>query len=109
MSLEFMPYYTINYNHYEKIDNVIAEKDINFYFDEGLTYIKFNDSEKKEIINKIINTDKGRNLYKKLLQEEALINIPVSNENMYKIKAKILKLFNDLIEKSKYSNFLENE
>ena len=109
MSLEFMPYYTINYNHYEKIDNVITEKDIKFYFDEGLTYIKFNDPEKKEIINKIINTDKGRNLYKKLLQKEALINIPVSNENMYKIKAKILKLFNDLIEQSKYSNFLENE
>ena len=109
MSLEFMPYYTINYNHYEKIDNVITEKDINFYFDEGLTYIKFNVPEKKEIINKIINTDKGRNLYKKLLQKEALINIPVSNENMYKIKAKILKLFNDLIEQSKYSNFLENE
>ena len=64
--------------------------------------------QKKEIINKIINTDKGRNLYKKLLQKEAL-NIPVSNENMYKIKAKILKLFNDFIEKSKYSNFLENE
>ena len=109
MSLEFMPYYTINYNHYEKIDNVITEKDIKFYFDEGLTYIKFNDPEKKEIINKIINTDKGRNLYKKLLQKEALINIHVSNENMYKIKAKILKLFNDLIEQSKYSNFLENE
>lgn len=108
MSLEFMPYYTINYNHYEKIDNVITEKDINFYFDEGLTYIKFNDPEKKEIINKIINTDKGRNLYKKLLQKEEL-NIPVNNENMYKIKVEILKLLNNLIEQSKYSNFLENE
>ena len=108
MSLEFMPYYTINYNHYEKIDNVITEKDINFYFDEGLTYIKFNDPEKKEIINKIINTDKGRNLYNKLLQKEAL-NIPVNNENMYKIKTEILKLMNDLIKQSKYSNFLENE
>ena len=108
MSLEFMPYYTINYNHYEKIDNVITEKDINFYFDEGLTYIKFNDPEKKEIINKIINTDKGRNLYNKLLQKKSL-NIPVNNENMYKIKTEILKVMNDLIKQSKYSNFLENE
>ena len=108
MSLEFMPYYTINYNHYEKIDNVITEKDINFYFDEGLMHIKFNDPEKKEIINKIINTDKGRNLYNKLLQKKSL-NIPVNNENMYKIKVEILKLLNNLIEQSKYSNFLENE
>ena len=108
MPLGFKPYYTINYNGYEKNENVITEKDINFYFDEGLTYIKFNDPEKKEIINKIINTDKGRNLYNKLLQKEAL-NIPVNNENMYKIKTEILKLMNDLIKQSKYSNFLENE
>lgn len=108
MPLVFKPYYTINYNDYKKNENVITEKDINFYFDEGLMHIKFNDPEKKEIINKIINTDKGRNLYNKLLQKEAL-NIPVSNENMYKIKVEILKLLNDLIEKSKYSNFLENE
>ena len=108
MSLEFMPYYTINYNHYEKIDNVITEKDICITFDKSNTYCNFTDPEKKEIIAKIISTDKGRNLYKKLLQKKSL-NIPVSNENMYKIKAKILKLFNDLIEKSKYSNFLENE
>lgn len=108
MPLGFKPYYTINYNDYEKNENVITEKDINFYFYEGLMHIKFNDPEKKEIINKIINTDKGRNLYNKLLQKEAL-NIPVSNENMYKIKVEILKLLNDLIKQSKYSNFLENE
>ena len=64
--------------------------------------------KKKEIINKIINTDKGRNLYNKLLQKKSL-NIPVNNENMYKIKTEILKLMNDLIKQSKYSNFLENE
>ena len=108
MPLGFKPYYTINYNGYEKNENVIAEKDINFYFDEGLTYIKFNDPEKKEIINKIINTDKGHNLYNKLLQKKSL-NIPVNNENMYKIKTEILKVMNDLIKQSKYSNFLENE
>ena len=108
MPLGFKPYYTINYNGYEKNENVITEKDINFYFDESLMHIKFNDPEKKEIINKIINTDKGRNLYNKLLQKEAL-NIPVNNENMYKIKTEILKLMNDLIKQSKYSNFLENE
>lgn len=108
MPLGFKPYYTINYNDYEKNENVITEKDINFYFDEGLMHIKFNDPEKKEIINKIINTDKGRNLYNKLLQKK-LLNIPVNNENMYKIKVEILKLLNNLIEQSKYSNFLENE
>ena len=108
MPLGFKPYYTINYNDYKKNENVITEKDINFYFDEGLMYIKFNDPEKKEIINKIINTDKGRNLYNKLLQKKSL-NIPVNNENMYKIKTEILKLMNDLIKQSKYSNFLENE
>lgn len=108
MPLGFKPYYTINYNDYEKNENVITEKDINFYFDEGLMHIKFNDPEKKEIINKIINTDKGRNLYNKLLQKKSL-NIPVNNENMYKIKTEILKLMNDLIKQSKYSNFLENE
>ena len=64
--------------------------------------------QKKEIINKIINTDKGRNLYNKLLQKKSL-NIPVNNENMYKIKTEILKVMNDLIKQSKYSNFLENE
>ena len=108
MPLGFKPYYTINYNDYEKNENVITEKDINFYFDEGLMHIKFNDPEKKEIINKIINTDKGRNLYNKLLQKKSL-NIPVNNENMYKIKTEILKLMNVLIKQSKYSNFLENE
>lgn len=108
MPLGFKPYYTINYNGYEKNENVITEKDINFYFDEGLVHIKFNDPEKKEIINKIINTDKGRNLYNKLLQKKSL-NIPVNNENMYKIKTEILKVMNDLIKQSKYSNFLENE
>ena len=91
-----------------KIDNVITEKDICITFVKSNTYCYFTNPEKKEIIAKIISTNRGRNLYKKLLQKEAL-NIPVSNENMYKIKAKILKLFNDLIEKSKYSNFLENE
>lgn len=108
MPLEFMPYYTINYNHYEKVDNVITEKDICITFDKSNTYCKFTNPEKKEIIAKIINTSRGRNLYKKLLQKEAL-NIPVSSENMYKIKVEILKLLNNLIEKSKYSNFLENE
>lgn len=108
MPLGFKPYYTINYNNYEKNENVITEKDINFYFKEGLMHITFNDPEKKEIINKIINTDKGRNLYNKLLQKKSL-NIPVNNENMYKIKTEILKLMNDLIKQSKYSNFLENE
>lgn len=108
MPLEFMPYYTINYNHYEKVDNVITEKDICITFDKSNTYCKFTNLEKKEIIAKIINTSRGRNLYKKLLQKEAL-NIPVNSENMYKIKVEILKLLNDLIEKSKYSNFLENE
>ena len=108
MPLGFKPYYTINYNGYEKNENVITEKDINFYFDECLMHIKFNDPEKKEIINKIINTDKGRNLYNKLLQKKSL-NIPVNNENMYKIKTEILKVMNDLIKQSKYSNFLENE
>ena len=108
MPLGFKPYYTINYNHYEKIDNVITEKDICITFVKSNTYCNFTDPEKKEIIAKIISTDKGRNLYKKLLQKEAL-NIPVSNENMYKIKIEILKLLNDLIEQSKYSNFLENE
>lgn len=108
MPLGFKPYFTINYNDYEKSENVITEKDINFYFEEGLMHIKFNDPEKKEIINKIINTDKGRNLYNKLLQKKSL-NIPVNNENMYKIKTEILKLMNDLIKQSKYSNFLENE
>ena len=108
MSLEFMPYYTINYNHYEKIDNVITEKDICITFVKSNTYCYFTNPEKKEIIAKIISTNRGRNLYKKLLQKEAL-NIPVSNENMYKIKVEILKLLNDLIEQSKYSNFLENE
>ena len=108
MPLGFKPYYTINYNGYEKNENVITEKDINFYFDEGLMHIKFNDPEKKEIINKIINTDKGHNLYNKLLQKKSL-NIPVNNENMYKIKTEILKVMNDLIKQSKYSNFLENE
>ena len=52
MSLEFMPYYTINYNGYEKNENVITEKDINFYFDEGLMHIKFNDPEKKKLLIK---------------------------------------------------------
>ena len=108
MPLGFKPYYTINYNGYEKNENVITEKDINFYFDEGLMHIKFNDPEKKEIINKIINTDKGHNLYNKLLQKKSL-NIPVNNENMSKIKKEILKVMNDLIKQSKYSNFLENE
>ena len=108
MSLEFMPYYTINYNHYEKIDNVITEKDICITFDKSNTYCIFTNSEKKEIIAKIISTSKWRNLYKKLLQKEVL-NIPVSNENMYKIKIEILKFLNGLIEQSKYSNFLENE
>ena len=104
MSLEFM----LNYNHYEKIDDAITEKDICITFVKSNTYCYFTNPEKKEIIAKIISTNRGRNLYKKLLQKEAL-NIPVSNENMYKIKAKILKLFNGLIEQSKYSNFLENE
>lgn len=108
MSLEFMPYYTINYNHYEKIDNVITEKDIYITFDKSNTYCNFTNPEKKELIAKIISTSRGRNLYKKLLQKEAL-NIPVSIENMFKIKVEILKLLNDLIEQSKYSNFLENE
>ena len=108
MSLEFMPYYTINYNGYEKNENVITEKDINFYFDEGLMHIKFNDPEKKKLLIKLINTDKGHNLYNKLLQKKSL-NIPVNNENMYKIKTEILKVMNDLIKQSKYSNFLENE
>lgn len=108
MPLGFKPYYTINYNDYEKNENVITEKDINFYFDKGLMHITFNDPEKKEIINKIINTVKGHNLYNKLLQKKSL-NIPVNNENMYKIKTEILKLMNDLIKQSKYSNFLENE
>ena len=107
MSLEFMPYYTINYNHYKEIDSVISEKDICITFDKSNTYCNFTNPEKK-IIAKIISTSRGRNLYKKLLQKEAL-NIPVSNENMYKIKVEILKLLNDLIEQSKYSNFLENE
>ena len=108
MPLEWKHHYIVNYNDYEKNENVITEKDINFYFDEGLMHIKFNDPEKKEIINKIINTDKGRNLYNKLLQKKSL-NIPVNNENMYKIKTEILKVMNDLIKQSKYSNFLENE
>lgn len=108
MPLEFMPYYKINYNHYEKVDNVITEKDICITFDKSNTYCKFTNPEKKEIIAKIISTSRGRNLYKKLLQKEEL-NIPVNNENMYKIKVEILKLLNNLIEQSKYSNFLENE
>ena len=108
MPLEFMPYYTINYNHYEKIDNVITEKDIYITFDKSNIYCNFYQSRKKEIIAKIISTSRGRNLYKKLLQKEAL-NIPVNIENMFKIKVEILKFLNDLIEQSKYSNFLENE
>ena len=108
MPLGFKPYYTINYNGYEKNENVITEKDINFYFDEGLMHIKFNDPEKKKLLIQIINTDKGHNLYNKLLQKKSL-NIPVNNENMYKIKTEILKVMNDLIKQSKYSNFLENE
>lgn len=108
MPLELKHHYIVNYNDYKKIDNVITEKDICITFVKSNTYCKFTNPEKKEIIAKIISTSKGRNLYKKLLQKEAL-NIPVSNENMYKIKAKILKFLNDLIEKSKYSNFLENE
>ena len=108
MPLEWKHHYIVNYNDYEKKEIIITEKDINFYFDEGLMHIKFNDPEKKEIINKIINTDKGRNLYNKLLQKKSL-NIPVNNENMYKIKTEILKVMNDLIKQSKYSNFLENE
>ena len=108
MPLEWKHHYIVNYNDYEKNENVITEKDINFYFDEGLMHIKFNDPKKKEIINKIINTDKGRNLCNKLLQKKSL-NIPVNNENMYKIKTEILKVMNDLIKQSKYSNFLENE
>lgn len=108
MPLEWKHHYIVNYNDYKKIDNVITEKDICITFIKGNTYCKFTNPEKKEIIAKIISTSGGRNLYKKLLQKEAL-NIPVSNENMYKIKVEILKLLNDLIEQSKYSNFLENE
>lgn len=108
MPLEWKHHYIVNYNDYKKIDNVITEKDICITFIKGNTYYKFTNPEKKEIIAKIISTSGGRNLYKKLLQKEAL-NIPVSNENMYKIKVEILKLLNDLIEQSKYSNFLENE
>lgn len=108
MPLEWKHHYIVNYNDYKKIDNVITEKDICITFVKSNTYCKFTNPEKKEIIAKIISTSKGRNLYKKLLQKEAL-NIPVSNENMYKIKIEILKFLNDLIEKSKYSNFLENE
>ena len=52
MPLGFKPYYTINYNDYEKNENVITEKDINFYFDEGLMHIKFNDPEKKKLLIK---------------------------------------------------------
>ena len=108
MPLELKHHYIVNYNDYEKIDNVITEKDICITFDKSNTYCNFTNPEKKEIIAKIISTSRGRNLYKKLLQKEAL-NIPVNNENMYKIKVEILKLLNDLIEQSKYSNFLENE
>ena len=108
MPLGFKPCYTINYNDYKKNENVITEKDIYITFDKSNIYCNFTNPEKKEIIAKIISTSRGRNLYKKLLQKEAL-NIPVSNENMYKIKIEILKFLNDLIEKSKYSNFLENE
>ena len=108
MPLELKHHYIVNYNDYEKIDNVITEKDICITFDKSNTYCKFTNPEKKEIIAKIISTSRGRNLYKKLLQKEAL-NIPVNNENMYKIKVEILKLLNNLIEQSKYSNFLENE
>lgn len=52
MSLEFMPYYTINYNHYEKIDNVITEKDICITFDKSNTYCYFTNSEKKKLLLK---------------------------------------------------------
>ena len=52
MSLGFKPYYIVNYNDYEKNENVITEKDINFYFDEGLMHIKFNDPEKKKLLIK---------------------------------------------------------
>ena len=108
MPLELKHHYIDNDNDYKKIDNVITEKYICINFVKSNTYCKFTNPEKKEIIAKIISTSRGRNLYKKLLQKEAL-NIPVSNENMYKIKIEILKLLNDLIEQSKYSNFLENE
>ena len=108
MPLELKHHYIVNYNDYKKIDNVITEKDICITFVKSNTYCNFTNPEKKEIIAKIISTSRGRNLYKKLLQKEAL-NIPVNNENMYKIKVEILKLLNDLIEQSKYSNFLENE
>ena len=108
MPLGFKPYYTINYNDYEKNENVITEKDFYITFDKSNAYVNFTNPGKKEIINKIINTDKGRNLYNKLLQKKSL-NIPVNNENIYKIKTEILKLMNDLIKQSKYSNFLENE
>lgn len=108
MPLELKHHYIVNYNDYEKIDNVITEKDICITFDKSNTYCNITNPEKKEIIAKIISTSRGRNLYKKLLQKEEL-NIPVNNENMYKIKIEILKLLNDLIEQSKYSNFLENE
>lgn len=108
MPLELKHHYIVNYNDYEKIDNVITEKDIYITFDKSNIYCNFTNPEKKEIIAKIISTSRERNLYKKLLQKEAL-NIPVSIENMYKIKVEILKFLNDLIEQSKYSNFLENE
>ena len=104
MSLEFMPYYIINYNHYEKSDSVISVIYIFITFFKNNTYCYINNSKKKEIIAKIISTSRGLNLYKKLLQKEAL-NIPVSNENMYKIKAKILKLFNDFDREIKILKF----
>lgn len=100
--------HTINYNYYKKNDNVIFEKDIYIYLYKGNIYVNFTDPEKKKLLLEIINTDKGLNLYKKLFQKETL-NMVVNKENMYKIKATILKLLNDLIKQSKYSNFLENE
>ena len=110
MPLEWKHHYIVNYNDCEKNKNknIINEEDIYIYFEESGAFIRFNNPEKKEIINKIINTDKGRNLYKKLLQKETL-NTVANNENMYKFKVKILKVLNDLIKQSKYSNFLENE
>ena len=52
MPLEWKHHYIVNYNDYEKNENVITEKDINFYFDEDLMHIKFNDPEKKKLLIK---------------------------------------------------------
>ena len=69
MSLEFMPYYTINYNHYEKIDNVITEKDICITFVKSNTYCYFTNSEKKKLLLKQLAQAEDviyiRNFYKK--------------------------------------------